>query len=459
MNSPSSEQAIDSKNLRKSVIAGTIGVFVHWFDWAIYAYLSGTLAHVFFPDQDGTAAMLAVWGVFAISFAVRPVGALLFGYLGDKIGRSHTLSIVIVAMAFGTLVLGLLPGYAVIGIWAPLLLLVSRVIQGLAAGGEYGSAAAFMAEYSPRAHRGFGVSWIEVGSLLGFLAASVVAFALSESMSAAQVADWGWRVPFILAAPLGIIGYYIRARIEDTPEFRSIKKAEAISQSPIREVLKSNWRQVLQASGIEMAMNVTFYIVLVYLLTYQESHLSWTAGRAALLSSVVSVIAMAVVPIAGALSDRIGRKPVLAMPCVALVVLSYPLFQLMQMPDAWAQNLSTILLGVILAMILGVHAVICAELFPTRTRQTGLSIAYQVTAAIFTGTVPYVLTWFIARTGDIMYPAYYLIVMGVVGVVVTLTLKETRGSSLLHEVDLIAVRVQNPATAPVPNAQLALDEA
>lgn len=430
------EVAISGKGLRKNVVAGTIGVFVHWFDWAIYAYLSATLAHVFFPEKSGTAGLLAVFGVLAVSFAVRPIGALIFGYLGDRLGRKQTLSVVILSMALGTLILGFLPSYETIGIWAPLLLVAARVIQGLAAGGEFGSAAAFMAEYSPTKHRGFGVSWIEVGSLLGFLAASLAVYILSMVLSSEALLDWGWRVPFLLAAPLGIVGYYIRTRIEDTPEFRSLSEMDTLSQSPLKEVIERNWREVLQASGIEMMMNVTFYIVLVYLLTYQERILGWTASRAALLSAVTSIIAVGVVPICGALSDRYGRKPLLTGAALALVVFSYPLLSIMQLEAAWAGTVSTVLLGVILAVILGVHAVTSAELFPTRTRQSGMSIAYQVTSAIFAGTVPYVLTWLIVTTGNIMSPAFYLMLVGAVGLVVMLTIKETQGIALLRDDDL-----------------------
>ncbi|KUM34356.1 MFS transporter [Arthrobacter sp. EpRS71] len=433
MNTKNIDGQISRKGLRTSVAAGSIGVFVHWFEWAIYAYLASTIAVVFFPQQDSTAALLSVFAVFAISFGVRPLGALVFGTLGDRIGRKKTLSIVILSMSGATLVVGLLPTYDAIGLWAPILLVAARVVQGLAAGGEFGSAAAFLAEYSPRKHRGFGVSWLEFGSLLGFLAASLVVFVLSSAMDAQAIADGGWRIPFLIAVPLGVIGFYIRSKIEDTPEFRSLEELGNVPQSPVKEVFTKHRKQLLQMSGLEIMMHVTFYVVLVYLLTYQEKVLGFDAGTAALLSTAASVAGLILVPFVGALSDRIGRKPLLITAAVSLVVLAYPLFLIMQTGTAWAGIVSTIGLGVILALILGVHAAAAAELFPTRTRQTGLSIAYSVTAAIFAGTVPYVLTWLIAQTGNDMMPAFYLILVGLIGLAAVLSMKESKGKDLLSE--------------------------
>nr|WP_306422941.1 MFS transporter [Paenarthrobacter aurescens] len=425
--------------MRTSVAAGSIGVFVHWFEWAIYAYLASTIAVVFFPQQDSTAALLSVFAVFAISFGVRPLGALVFGTLGDRIGRKKTLSIVILSMSGATLVVGLLPTYDAIGLWAPILLVAARVVQGLAAGGEFGSAAAFLAEYSPRKHRGFGVSWLEFGSLLGFLAASLVVFVLSSAMDAQAIADGGWRIPFLIAVPLGVIGFYIRSKIEDTPEFLSLEELGNVPQSPVKEVLTKHRKQLLQMSGLEIMMHVTFYVVLVYLLTYQEKVLGFDAGTAALLSTAASVAGLILVPLVGALSDRIGRKPLLITAAISLVVLAYPLFLIMQAGTAWAGIVSTIGLGVILALILGVHAAAAAELFPTRTRQTGLSIAYSLTAAIFAGTVPYVLTWLIAQTGNDMMPAFYLILVGLIGLAAVLSMKESKGKDLLSGDDVTAL--------------------
>jgi MHS family proline/betaine transporter-like MFS transporter len=445
------EGQISRKGLRTSVAAGSIGVFVHWFEWAIYAYLASTIAVVFFPQQDSTAALLSVFAVFAISFGVRPLGALVFGTLGDRIGRKKTLSIVILSMSAATLVVGLLPTYDAIGLWAPVLLVAARVVQGLAAGGEFGSAAAFLAEYSPRKHRGFGVSWLEFGSLLGFLAASLVVFVLTSVMDAQTIADGGWRIPFLIAVPMGIIGFYIRSKIEDTPEFRSLEQLDNIPQSPVKEVFTRHWKQLLQMSGLEIMMHVTFYVVLVYLLTYQEKVLGFDAGTAALLSTAASVAGLILVPLVGALSDRIGRKPLLIAAAISLVVLAYPLFVIMHSGTSWAGIVSTIGLGIILALSLGVHAAAAAELFPTRTRQTGLSVAYSITAAIFAGTVPYVLTWLIAQTGNDMMPAFYLILVGLVGLAAVLSMKESKGKDLLGEEDIQTAHRQ---TAPAANTPI-----
>ncbi|MEU5272149.1 MFS transporter [Streptomyces hygroscopicus] len=429
------EVATDVVALRRSVAAGAVGVFVHWFDWAAYAYLAGTVADVFFPSENGTTGLLAVFGVFAVSFGIRPIGAMVFGPLGDRIGRKRTLSLVIFMMSGATLTIGLLPGYAAIGVAAPVLLVVLRLIQGFAAGGEFGSAASFLAESSPRRRRGFGVSWLEVGSLLGFLAGSFVYLLLSTGLDEHQLTSWGWRIPFLVSAPLGVIGFIIRNKIEDTPEYRALEANDTVPSSPVRELLRRNKRQVLQAAGLMAAMHVPFYMVLTYLVTYETDHLKHSAGSAALLSTVISLLGLVLVPVFGLLSDRVGRKPVFVGATVALLVVSTPAFLLMRtgLAGTWIAGL---LLGVILAAILGTYAVWSAELFPTRTRQSGLSIAYNITAALFAGTVPYLMTVLISATGSTLLPGPYLMVFAVGGLVAALSLKETAGSALLRPEDV-----------------------
>jgi len=437
----------DSPLLRRSIIAGSIGVLVHWFDWAVYAYLATTIASVFFPEQNATAGLLSVFAVFAVSFAIRPIGALVFGPLGDRIGRRKTLSIVILTMSTATLVVGLLPSYHTIGILAPILLVVARLVQGLAAGGEFGSAASFLAEFSPTKHRGFGVSWLEVGSLLGFLAASLTVFVLDVGLGQDAVASWGWRIPFLLAAPLGVIGFYIRLKIEDTPDFRALEERGNLSEAPLREIFTQNWRQLLRLCGVELLQHVGFYVVLVFLLTYQTQYLGLSSSGAALASTVTSIVALVLVPAFGALSDRVGRKPVLLAASIAQLVLSYPFFLIMRHGGLLGAILSTIGLGVILAMILGTHAVTVAELFPTRVRQGALSVGYNVMAALFAGTVPYLLTFWINRTHDLMAPALYLVIVAMVGLAAIVTLRETVGISLLTGQDVTGVTTP---TGPEP---------
>lgn len=447
---PSPQEEVDPQTMRKSIVAGSIGVLVHWFDWAVYAYLATTMSKVFFPDQEGATGLLAVFGVFAIAFFFRPVGSVLFGHLGDTLGRKKTLSLVIIMMSIGTLILGLTPSYESIGIAAPIILIIGRIIQGLAAGGEFGSATAYLAEYSKPKRRGFNCSWIEFGSVLGFLMASGVVAILFWVFDDETVTSWAWRIPFLLTLPLAAVGFYIRSQIEDTPEYKALEAADDLPTAPVKEVFQRNPKQFVQTVGIEIFMNCTFYVVLTYLLTYQQQIVGFSGGTAASLSVLASLTAIVIIPLSGIASDRFGRKPVLLTAGVLLLMLAIPVFTYMNQGTVSAGFISTFALAAILALILGTHTSTVSELFPTRTRQSGLSMAYSIAGAFFAGTLPYVNTWLIDSTGNIMVPAFTLMVVALVGIVTVSTIPETKGISFSEE----TTDSQNdvlPATTKTPS--------
>lgn len=442
VNNLDTRKTASPQELRRNTIAGAIGVLVHWFDWAVYAYLATTLSAVFFPSDNETASLLSVFAVFAVAFFVRPLGSVIFGHIGDTIGRKKTLSLVIITMAAGTLMIGLIPSHQTIGIWAPILLVTARVIQGIAAGGEFGSAASFLAEYSPRKKRGFGTSWIEFGSVMGFLLASLVVAGMHFTLSQESIDSWGWRIPFLLTVPLAAIGFWIRLKIEDTPEFQALQERDSVPEAPLKEVFANNSKQFFQTIGIETFMNCTFYVVMVYLITYQETVAGIDAGVASTLSAVASIVAAAIIPLAGIWSDRIGRKPVLYTAAILLLLLSFPMFMLMKQGTSIAGFIATFALSAALALVLGCHSVTVAELFPTRTRQSGLSMAYSIAGAFFAGTLPYVNTWLIEMTNYDMVPALTLMAVSIIGIITIATIPETKGIDLLHESDLSAEQVK-----------------
>src|SRR3712207_80113 len=231
--------------IRRAIVGASVGNTVQWFDFATYSFLATTLAVVFFPPCNPSAALLSTVAVFAAAFFVRPLGGIVFGPLGDKIGRQRVLATVIILMSVSTFVIGLLPSYATIGIVAPILLVVARCLQGFSAGGEFGGASTFLAEYSPDDRRGFLVSWLEFSTLIGFILGSSLVLLLTTALSEGAMTAWGWRVPFLLAGPLGLVGIYIRLRLEDTPEFRALESTGQVSSSPFRETFVENWKQIL----------------------------------------------------------------------------------------------------------------------------------------------------------------------------------------------------------------------
>ena len=397
--------------LRRAIVGAAVGNTVEWFDFATYSFLATTLAVVFFPPGNPTTALLSTFAVFAAAFFVRPIGGLVFGPMGDKIGRRRVLATVIILMSVSTFAIGLLPSYATIGILAPILLVVARCLQGFSAGGEFGGASTFLAEYSPDDRRGFLVSWLEFSTLIGFLL--------------------GWRVPFLLAGPLGIVGLYIRLRLEDTPEFRALESTGEVSDSPFRETLTDNWKQILQVGGLVIIQNVGFYVVLSYMTTYFQEPLGFSSTTGALSTTITLLVGMALIPPLGALSDRVGRKPLLLAACIGYAVLTYPLFLLLNTGSLVAAIFSQVMLGALLAVFISTSIAALTELFPTRVRYGGFSIGYNFSVAIFGGSSPYLAQYLVSTTGNPLSPAFIVIGAAVMTLLVVFTVRETAGTDLI----------------------------
>ncbi|MGP4056897.1 MFS transporter [Mycobacterium sp. 4D054] len=411
--------------IRKAVRGAAIGNTVEWFDFAIYGFLATYIAEKFFPPGDETAALLNTFAIFAAAFFMRPLGGFFFGPLGDRIGRQKVLALVILLMSASTLAIGLVPSYDSIGVWAPILLLVLRCLQGFSAGGEYGSGACFLAEYAPDRHRGFVVSFLVWSVVVGFLLGAVTVTGLETLLSEPAMESYGWRIPFLIAGALGAVGLYIRLRLGDTPQFESLREAGAVSSSPLKEAVTTSWRPILQIIGLVVVHNVGFYLVYTFLPSYFTETLGFSKTDAFFSITVASMVGIVLIPPLGALSDRIGRKPLLLTGSIGFAVFAYPLFLLLNTGSLTAAIAAHSALAAIEAVFVCASLAAGAELFATRVRSSGYSIGYNVSVALFGGTAPYVATWLVSRTGNDLAPAYYVIGAAVVTLLTVLTMRET----------------------------------
>ena len=421
---------VEASMMRRAIVGASVGNIVEWFDFAVYGYLAATLGVVFFPSEDPTVSLLSSFAAFAVAFFVRPLGGFFFGPLGDKIGRQRTLATVIILMSAATFVIGLLPGYATIGILAPTLLVLARCLQGFSAGGEFGGGASFMAEYSPNERRGFTTSWLEFSTLMAYVLGIGLILLLTTTLSEEAMNSWGWRIPFLVAGPLGAVGFYIRVKLEDTPEFRALENAGEVARAPLRETITQHWKPMLRLAGITFIQWIGTYIVLIYIQTYLTEQLGFSAARASLSTLLTLLVAAVLIPPLGALSDRVGRKPVLMASCGSCALLAYPLFLFMNGGSQLAAVLGHVALGALVAVFLSTTIAALAELFVTRVRYGGFSISYAITGAIIGGTAPFLSTYLISATGNALVPAFFLIVAAVVSLISVATIRETAGTPL-----------------------------
>lgn len=418
--------------LRRVVMASLIGTTIEWYDFFLYGSAAALVFNkLFFPEFDRLTGTLLAFATYALGFVARPIGGVVFGHFGDRIGRKRLLMLSLVLMGVATVLIGLLPTYAQIGLWAPIALIGLRLIQGFAVGGEWGGAVLMAAEHGDAARRGFWASWPQAGVPAGNLLAAAVLAIMAAVQTEADFLDWGWRVPFILSALLVVVGWYIRNRVAESPMFEAeLDAAEAPARVPAVEVLHERPKALVLGAGLRVGENISYYILTVFSLTYlvdvsKESRS--LALNALLIGAAVQFFA---IPLFAALSDRIGRRPVYAFGAFGLAGWCFVMFGLLGSGD----NVSIILALVVGLMLHGAmygpQAAFITELFPTRIRYSGVSLAYQLTSIVAGSLAPIIALWLYKDYGSAMPVAIYVGAACVISGVSALLARETRGLEL-----------------------------
>ncbi|WP_017626472.1 MFS transporter [Nocardiopsis chromatogenes] len=425
----------DRRTVRRAVFASALGNATEWYDFGVYSYLAATIGHLFYPTASAGGQLIATFSTFAAAFLIRPAGGLFFGPLGDRIGRKRVLAVTMLMMALGTFSIGLLPVYDAVGFLAPVLLLLARMVQGFSTGGEYGGATTFIGEYAPDRRRGFLSSWLEFGTVCGYAGGALVVTLLTVVLSDSQMAAWGWRVPFLLALPLGAVGLYIRLRLEDTPAFTTAADtfADAAARpGPLRQVIdtvRGNLGAMGLCIGLVLVFNVNNYILTAYMPTYLTDELGYTGTHGLVITLVAMAAMLVLVTRMGKLSDRFGRRPLLMSGSVLTIAAALPAFWLLQQGRA-AAFAGALLLAVVLVHFSGVVPSSLPALFPTKVRYAGLAIGFNVSVSLFGGTTPLMAEALVQATGNLYAPALLMLVAGAVGVLVVARMPESAGRPL-----------------------------
>jgi MHS family proline/betaine transporter-like MFS transporter len=393
----------------RPVAAASIGNALEWFDFVVYGFFAVTMARLFFPTGNETVSILVALATFGVTFFFRPLGAVVLGSFADRHGRKAAFTLTIVLMMIGTAIIALTPTYSSIGILAPILVVLARMLQGFSAGGEFGSATAFLAEQNPQ-RRGFFASWQFASQGLTTILATGFGVVLAGSLTTAQMEAWGWRVPFIFGLLIGPVAYYIRTHVEETTEFETTQH----SRSPVREALAGRRRQLLISFGCVVLATVSMYTIL-FMPTYATRQLGLTASGSFLAGLLTGTIQLCLIPVVGALSDRYGRIPIAFASATAILLTIYPLFSwLASVPTLQTLLTVQILLGFLTAGYLGAIPALMSELFPTRTRTSGLSLSYSFGVAIFGGFAPFINAWLIEMSGSKLAPSFYLMLAALI---------------------------------------------
>ncbi|WP_456383822.1 MFS transporter [Persephonella sp.] len=413
------------KKHSKTLFAGMIGNVLEWYDFVVYGFLAAIIGELFFPSDDPMVSLLKSFGVFAVGFVMRPVGAVLFGHIGDRYGRKKALTISIIMMAVSTTAIGLLPTYAQIGILAPTLLVILKLFQGLSVGGEYTTSVSFIVEHAPQDKRGLFGSVGILGAVVGILLGSASGALITKILPEDDLYSWGWRVLFFTGILLGLVGYYVRKNIDETPKFLELEYEEMIDKQPVLDVFKKAYREFIKTFSLSTFQAVGFYTIFVYIANHLSVFVKMPKSTALTINTISMLVLAVLIPFFGWLSDRVGRKPIILFSTGFTILAAYPLFKFISSGNVEDALIGQIVFAVVVAGFMAILPTTLVEIFPTEIRNSGYSIGYNLPFAIFGGTAPLISTYLIKITDNINSPAFYLIFAAAVAFVAGLTLRET----------------------------------
>ena len=430
------QQTLDARRSRQALLAGSVGNFIEWYEFGVYGFLATVIAANFFTLQgeNEITSLLLTYAAFALAFFCRPIGAVIFGRIGDRIGRRPTLIAVLLLMTLATALIGVMPTYASIGVAAPLLLTLLRMFQGLFAGGEFGGAVSLMTEFAPKGKRGLFGAWQSLTVALGLLAGAGLVALLAALLSVQQLHDWGWRIPFLLALPMGAVALWLRLKLEETPTFTQAQQ-HAEQAAPPEAKLSGVVKTILIGIGRMMGWSAAGYTFLVVMPSYLQTSLHATFQQALVATVLANVgFALTILP-AGIISDKLGRKTVMLTAVAAVILFTFPLLHLLQdaQSSLWVKGLAVMVAGAVVGLLAGPGPAMLAEMFPTRVRYTGLGLAYSLSNAVFSGSAGLIITGLIKQTGNIDIPAYYVVATSVVSLFALMTLRRDDHLRSLNE--------------------------
>ncbi len=411
-----------AQGIKTKIAAAGLGNVLEWYDFGCFGFFAVIIGRHFFPSDDPFTSLLSAFGAFAAGYLARPIGALALGHIGDKLGRKTAMTLVISVMGAATVAIGLLPGYDTIGVAAPILLVVLRLLQGFAVAGEYSTSTVFLIEHAQPEHRGYVSSWSTFGQFVGLILGSGIGALVSSLLTEAQVDAWGWRVPFLLSVIITGLGFYYRSGINESP---AMQESEAQHGSPVIEAVRTEWKTIFVYLCMIVMTGVGWFVAYVYAVNDLTSHMHVSTAKALDINTLALFGILVVTPFAGMLSDKIGRKPLAIFAAVGTGILALPLWWLIHHENSIYIIIGQLTFAILFAVGWAVYAVMMVEILSPRVRCTVISIGNGIAYGVFGGLTPLIATYLVERTSDDYAPVYLLMVMALISFVATLTVPET----------------------------------